>query len=107
MLTNTGADGVGQYSSSSTAKAQLTHVDIDWEYPGGNGADYKQVPNSAKAYQVDAYPKALAAIRSAIGPNKLLSIAVPGKKGGYDLGLFPIAADKNRRHDRLQFGHRP
>ncbi|KAF2028232.1 glycoside hydrolase, partial [Setomelanomma holmii] len=65
MLTNTGADGVG---------------DIDWEYPGGNGADYKQVPNSQKAYQVDAFPRVLAAIRKAIG-NKLLSIAVPGKKG--------------------------
>ncbi|KAF1925832.1 carbohydrate-binding module family 18 protein [Didymella exigua CBS 183.55] len=65
MLTNTGADG----------------VDIDWEYPGGNGADYKQVSNSAKSYQMEAYPKLLAATRTAIGPHKLLSIAVPGKKG--------------------------
>lgn len=55
-------------------------LDIDWEYPGGNGGDYKQVPNSEKTYQIDAYPKALAAIRTAIG-DKLLSIAVPGKKG--------------------------
>lgn len=65
MLTNTGADG----------------VDIDWEYPGGNGADYKQVSNEEKTYQIDAFPKLLAATRTAIGPNKLLSIAVPGKKG--------------------------
>ncbi|KAI8938307.1 hypothetical protein NX059_005959 [Plenodomus lindquistii] len=64
MLTNTGADG----------------VDIDWEYPGGNGADYKQVPNSEKTYQIDAYPKTLAALRTAVG-DKLISIAVPGKKG--------------------------
>ncbi|KAL5120800.1 hypothetical protein ACEQ8H_001281 [Pleosporales sp. CAS-2024a] len=62
MLTNTGADG----------------VDIDWEYPGGHGADYKQVPDSQKAYQIDAFPLVLAAIRHAIG-TKLLSIAVPGK----------------------------
>jgi chitinase len=55
-------------------------ADIDWEYPGGNGADYKQVPNDQKAYQIDAYPKVLAALRTAIG-DKLLSIAVPGKKG--------------------------
>ena len=56
-------------------------IDIDWEYPGGNGADYRQVPNSEKAYQIDAFPKVLAAIRTAIGEDKLLSIAVPGKKG--------------------------
>jgi chitinase len=55
-------------------------LDIDWEYPGGNGGDYKQVPNSQKAYQIDAFPKMLAETRTAIG-KKLLSIAVPGKKG--------------------------
>lgn len=58
----------------------LTSIDIDWEYPGGNGADYKQVPNSEKAYQIDALPQVLTATRAAIG-DKLLSIAVPGKKG--------------------------
>ncbi|KAG9234766.1 putative glycosyl hydrolase, family 18 [Amylocarpus encephaloides] len=40
-------------------------VDIDWEYPGGNGQDYKQSPNFEKS------------IKSAIG-EKELSIAVPG-----------------------------
>jgi hypothetical protein len=54
--------------------------DIDWEYPGGNGGDYKQVSNTEKSYQIDAFPIVLAAIRAAIG-NKLLSIAVPGKAG--------------------------
>ncbi|KAH9213922.1 family 18 glycosyl hydrolase [Leptodontidium sp. 2 PMI_412] len=52
-------------------------VDIDWEYPGGNGADYKQNPNSGKVSQIETYPLLLAAIRNAIGPNKLLSIATP------------------------------
>lgn len=64
-----------------------------WEYPGGNGADYKQVSNDAKSYQVDAYPKLLAATRTAIGPNKLLSIAVPGKKGAYSFVTAPTHTD--------------
>ncbi|KAL9619237.1 MAG: hypothetical protein Q9160_006089 [Pyrenula sp. 1 TL-2023] len=62
MLEETGADG----------------VDIDWEYPGGNGEDYKRVPNSERMWEIDAYPKLLAAIRSALGPDKLISAAVPG-----------------------------
>lgn len=54
-------------------------IDIDWEYPGGNGQDYKQVPNSDKVDEIQTYPKFLAAVREAIG-NKTLSIAVPGRK---------------------------
>lgn len=52
-------------------------VDIDLEYPAGNGADYRQKPNSDKVSQIDSYPLLLAAIREAIGHDKLLSIAVP------------------------------
>lgn len=44
----------------------------------GNGEDYKQVPNSEKAWEVDAYPRLLAEIRTALGPEKLISAAVPG-----------------------------
>ncbi|CAG7954639.1 unnamed protein product [Penicillium salamii] len=54
-------------------------VDIDWEYPGGNGQDYKDVPNSKKVDEIETYPKFLEALRKAIG-KKTLSIAVPGRK---------------------------
>ncbi|KAI1171266.1 glycoside hydrolase family 18 protein [Nemania sp. FL0916] len=52
-------------------------VDIDWEYPGGNGEDYKRNPNSGKVDEIDNYPLFLKAVKNAIG-NKELSIAVPG-----------------------------
>ncbi|KAH6842436.1 family 18 glycosyl hydrolase [Chaetomium sp. MPI-CAGE-AT-0009] len=52
-------------------------VDIDWEYPGGNGADYKQNVNSNKKGEIAAFPKLLAEIKKAIG-DKELAIAVPG-----------------------------
>lgn len=36
------------------------------------------MPNAAKAWEIDAYPKLLAEIRSALGPTKIISAAVPG-----------------------------
>lgn len=44
----------------------------------GNGEDYKQIPNSEKEWEIDAYPELLAEIRAAIGSSKLLTAAVPG-----------------------------
>lgn len=64
MLNETGADG----------------VDIDWEYPCGNGVDYKQIPNSEKTGEAETYPALLEAVRAAIGTGKELSIPVPGLK---------------------------
>ncbi|KKF93108.1 Chitinase 1 [Ceratocystis platani] len=50
-------------------------VDVDWEYPGGNGADYKQVPNDPS--EIEDFPLLLAEIKKAIG-DKELSVAIPG-----------------------------
>ncbi|KAI1254772.1 hypothetical protein MGN70_003787 [Eutypa lata] len=47
-------------------------------WTSGNGEDYKQVPNEQKAWEIEAYPLLLADIRAAIGPDKLISAAVPG-----------------------------
>ncbi|KAG5758249.1 hypothetical protein H9Q72_013615 [Fusarium xylarioides] len=52
-------------------------VDVDWEYPGGNSQDYKQVPNCNKTSEIKAFPMLLKKIKNSIG-SKELSIAVPG-----------------------------
>jgi GH18 family chitinase len=44
----------------------------------GNGEDYKKVPNEEKAWEIEAYPKLLSEIRTALGPDKLITAAVPG-----------------------------
>jgi GH18 family chitinase len=53
-------------------------ADVDWEYPGGNGEDYKQKPNDQKVQEIETYPLLLQAIKAAIGDREL-SIAVPGR----------------------------
>ncbi|KAM7186740.1 Glycoside hydrolase superfamily [Naviculisporaceae sp. PSN 640] len=54
-------------------------VDIHWDFPGGNGEDYKTVPNSAKVSEIQNFPLLLKEIKAAIGPKEF-SIAVPGRK---------------------------
>jgi GH18 family chitinase len=44
----------------------------------GNGEDYKTVPNSEKTWQIEAYPLLLKEIRKELGPDKLITAAVPG-----------------------------
>ncbi|KAL4912366.1 glycoside hydrolase superfamily [Aspergillus aurantiobrunneus] len=56
-------------------------VDIDWEYPGGNGQDYKKIPNEEKVSEIETFPLFLEAIRNAVGDEKVVSIATPGKRG--------------------------
>ena len=53
---------------------------MDWEYPGGNGADYRQNPNSGKTDEIVNFALLLKEIKAAIG-SKELSIAVPGLEG--------------------------
>jgi len=69
---------VSKYLNPVTDTLTQIGVDIDWEYPGGNGEDYKQIENSEKEWEIEAYPKILSEIRSALGPDKLISAAVPG-----------------------------
>ncbi|GAB7354633.1 hypothetical protein MBLNU459_g5068t2 [Dothideomycetes sp. NU459] len=78
MLEDTGADGENVNFFQVGNQTKQAGVDIDWEYPGGNGEDYRQIPNSEKAWEIDAYPSLLSEIREALGPDKIMSAAVPG-----------------------------
>ncbi|KAL7796779.1 glycoside hydrolase family 18 protein [Trichoderma ceciliae] len=69
-----------QWASQVRAMVDVTEadgIDIDWEYPGGNRDDYKLIPNSQREWEVEAFVLLLQELRSALGTDKLLSIAVP------------------------------
>ncbi|KAH7140114.1 glycoside hydrolase superfamily [Dactylonectria estremocensis] len=55
-------------------------VDLDWEYPGGNWDDYKQIPNSEREWEIEAFVSLVEKLRAALSPGRLLSIAAPGKE---------------------------
>ncbi|KAH7166320.1 glycoside hydrolase superfamily [Dactylonectria macrodidyma] len=55
-------------------------VDVDWEYPGGNRDDYKQIPNSEREWEIEAFVSLIEQLRAALSPGRILSIAVPGKE---------------------------
>ncbi|RFU76995.1 glycoside hydrolase family 18 [Trichoderma arundinaceum] len=69
-----------RWASQVKAMVDLTGadgIDIDWEYPGGNRDDYKLIPNSRREWEILAFVLLLRELRSALGTEKLLSIAVP------------------------------
>jgi GH18 family chitinase len=55
----------------------------------GNRDDYKKIPNSEREWEIEAYVKLLEVLRTALGPNRLLTIAVPGAE--VDLMAFTHA----------------
>ncbi|PSR85786.1 glycoside hydrolase, family 18 [Coniella lustricola] len=77
-LSNASRSAYASNVASTLTRLGYDCIDVDWEYPGGNGYDYKQVPNSDLTAELNTYPLLLGAIKAAIGSSKELSIAVPG-----------------------------
>lgn len=76
LVSRRGLAFCGDVESGSSSLTKST--DIDWEFPGGDGQDYRQTPNSEKVWEIDAFPLFLQEIKSAIGDAEL-SIAAPGR----------------------------
>ncbi|KAK6841637.1 endochitinase 1 [Apiospora arundinis] len=78
--TETSRKNYAKNVATMATKLGFDFIDVDWEYPGGNGADYKQIPNSKKVDEITTFPLLLQEIKTAIKPREL-SIAVPAKAG--------------------------
>ena len=55
------------------------------------------MPNSSKAWEIDAYPLLLAELRDALGPDSIISAAVPGLKRDM-LAFTPETVPRIMRH---------
>ncbi|EWZ78666.1 chitinase [Fusarium oxysporum f. sp. lycopersici MN25] len=77
VKTSSSRERFAKNNASTVNRLGFDCVDIDWEYPGGNGQDYKQVPNCKKKNDIRAFLLLLKEIKKYIG-RKELSIAVPG-----------------------------
>ena len=71
----------------------LDFIDIDWEYPGGGGVNYKSDTDKSKSEEIESFPKFLKQLREELrGKNKGLSIAVAGKPS--DIEVYKSKANE-------------
>lgn len=82
--TNESRTAFATAASKFVTDQALDGLDIDWEYPVGNGQFYKYPASDPQARPTDysdftTFPLLLQAIRTAVGPSKVISIACPGK----------------------------
>ncbi|KAK7747042.1 hypothetical protein SLS62_009299 [Diatrype stigma] len=57
----------------------LDFIDIDWEYPGGDGIDYVGKANDTKTLEIQIFPQLLEELKAALGADTELSVAVAGR----------------------------
>ncbi|KAI1426091.1 glycoside hydrolase superfamily [Xylaria sp. FL1777] len=78
-------------------KQDYDFVDIDWEYPGGNGA---QAPLNAQA-DIDNFPLLLSAVKGKLKPEAGISLALAGTPVGME--AFKSAQQAKPIWDNIDF----